>query len=416
MYQGLAFQPSYFRIALARAAARAGRRRLGGSLRLEAFPEPDRHPGDAPWVNLAPIMSGICGSDLAVIFGRSSPYLAPLASFPAVMGHEIVARVVTASGRLAPGQRVVVDPSLGCLARRPEDACSACAAGHPEACRRRGDADTGPGLLLGYHRTWPGGWATRTWAPEDQCWPLPRALPTPRAVLSEPLATVLSGLSRIRAPRGARFAVIGAGTLGLLAVWAVRTDFDPALIHTAARYPHQAAWVERLGGVALGPAGFSAPSAGSVLGTPSQNPLFGAPPFYPEGYDVVVDAVGSSASVRASLSLVRPGGQILLLGGAGPTAVDLSPLWSRGVTWVGAFGYRTADGSSLFPEAIRRLAETDLPLENLVTHRFPLTSFRAALRLWMRREFHIKAVFLPGEPDGHAVPCRVPGQELREEL
>lgn len=406
MYQGLVFQPRPIRIGMARIAGRVGRKVVGGSLRLQSVPEPEWLPGQAPWATLAPIMSGICGSDLALLFGRSSPYLAPLASFPAALGHEVVARVVHNAGQLAAGERVVVDPSLGCQARGYDHLCPECAANHPESCRRRGDRETGPGLLLGYHRFWPGGWATRIWAPAAQCWPIPATLPTPRAVFAEPLATVLSGISRLHLGGGERVAVIGAGTLGLLAIWVLHVDGVARLIHVGARYPKQAQWAKRVGGVPLDAAAFEGAASREIVGA-ALPAIFGAPPYYPAGYDAVVDAVGTPASVRTALSIVRPGGKILLLGGAGPMVLDLTPLWSRRATWIGAFGYRTDEGSSLFPQAIRMLAETHIPWEHLVIHRFSLPSFREAIGILARHDAHMKAVFLPGEPDGHAVPCRM---------
>ena len=39
------------------------------------------------WVRIAPRLAGICGSDLATICAKGSPYLAPVTSMPFVMGH-----------------------------------------------------------------------------------------------------------------------------------------------------------------------------------------------------------------------------------------------------------------------------------------------------------------------------------------
>ncbi|WP_233565638.1 alcohol dehydrogenase catalytic domain-containing protein, partial [Halorubrum sp. Atlit-26R] len=69
-------------------------------------------PGEK-WVRLAPIASGICGSDVAMITFTSSPQFEPFASFPAVPGHETVARVVEVGKEVEKwkeGDRVVVDP------------------------------------------------------------------------------------------------------------------------------------------------------------------------------------------------------------------------------------------------------------------------------------------------------------------
>src|SRR5436309_14720146 len=82
-------------------------------LRLVSRAEPER-PGDG-WVRLRPLLSGICGSDLGMLTGRSSPYLTPVVSTPFVPGHEVVAEVL--DGNLPKGTRVVVDPVLSCIPR-----------------------------------------------------------------------------------------------------------------------------------------------------------------------------------------------------------------------------------------------------------------------------------------------------------
>ncbi len=53
-------------------------------------------PGPA-WVRLRPTLSGVCGTDMALLTGRASAILSPFASFPAVLGHEVVG-VVDALG------------------------------------------------------------------------------------------------------------------------------------------------------------------------------------------------------------------------------------------------------------------------------------------------------------------------------
>jgi len=79
---------------------------------LGELPGPD-------WVRLRPLLSGICGSDLSLLTGRSSAVLAPFNSFPAILGHEVVAVVeeAGAAAGVTVGQRVVLDPIISCAAR-----------------------------------------------------------------------------------------------------------------------------------------------------------------------------------------------------------------------------------------------------------------------------------------------------------
>ena len=403
-YQGLFFEPSVLRIALMRMRPRwAGPwPRMAGRFRWKRILEtPQEVVSRADWVSLKPRVAGICGSDTAVFFGKSSAYLAPLASFPAVFGHEVVAQVTESRPGLPRGTRVVVDPTLGCSARGAKVWCPACVAGNPHFCRQRQDLERGPGMLLGYHARWPGGFSTAMWAPVAQTWVVPDAMTDARAVLTEPLATVLSGLEQVEERPLGTVLVIGAGTIGLLTAFACRHLWDPEELHVVTRYPHQAAWAKRLGAdlVSLDK-GFALRSR-EILGLPSYRGKFGAPTYYPGGYDVVIDAVGTAASVRQALAQTKPGGQLLQLGGAGAMRNDLTPLWARGIRWIGAYGYRSRAGISTFPKALSLLESTDLPIEDLVTHQYPLPQYAAALRVLTDRKVPAIKVVLTQSSAGH---------------
>ena len=54
----------------------------------------DSEPLGPGWGRVRPILSGICGSDLATISGKSSFYFSPLVSLPFVPGHEVVGELL----------------------------------------------------------------------------------------------------------------------------------------------------------------------------------------------------------------------------------------------------------------------------------------------------------------------------------
>src|ERR1700742_3932558 len=87
-------------------------------------PRADR-PG---WARLRSRLSGICGSDLGALSGRTSLYFSGVVSMPFVPGHEVVAELVDDCEDLPAGTRVVIDPVLTCAARGV-DPCAECAAG-----------------------------------------------------------------------------------------------------------------------------------------------------------------------------------------------------------------------------------------------------------------------------------------------
>ncbi len=382
-YRGVSFEPSLARIGLLRMWPKwAGRSRLiGGTIRWQDQVVPSDVVERSDWMMLKPILSGICGSDIAVIYGKSSAYLAPLASFPAVLGHEIVARVLTSRPGLVTGSRVVVDPTLGCAARGETDLCPACRANLPQFCANRQNPAQGPGMLLGYHHRWPGGFSTTMWAPQAQCWPVPETMPDERAVLTEPLATVLAGLEQVESGPQMDVLVIGAGTIGLLATWMCRQLWSPTRLHVSTRYSYQATWARVLGADATSIDEDFYDQNRAVVGRPSRPGQFGAPNYYPGGYDLIVDAVGTAASIRQGLAQTKPGGQFLQLGGVGQVHADLTGLWSRGIRWIGSYGYHNRGGTSTFPSALAWLHGADVPIEGLVTHHYPIDQYARALQI-----------------------------------
>src|ERR1700728_4895871 len=114
----LLFERSLPRFAAARVASSFGSGRGAGvgPLRL-VDREPPPLPAAVGWVHVDPLLSGICGSDLATLDGRSSRYFEDIVSFPFVPGHEVVGRL-SADGTahdgtaLSEGARVVLQPVL----------------------------------------------------------------------------------------------------------------------------------------------------------------------------------------------------------------------------------------------------------------------------------------------------------------
>jgi len=116
-------------------------------LRLVNRDEPGvRSPG---WTRLRSRLSGICGSDLGALSGRTSLYFSALVSMPFVPGHEVVAELLDDCEDLPAGSRVVIDPVLTCAARGVEP-CAACVTGRTNRCERITVGHISPGLQTGF--------------------------------------------------------------------------------------------------------------------------------------------------------------------------------------------------------------------------------------------------------------------------
>ena len=331
--KALQVERSVPRFAMARIASewKAGAGGRYGPLRLVDVPAPEL-PGPG-WHRLVPRMSGICGSDLATVDGRSSRWFAPIVSFPFVPGHEVVADTED-------GRRVVIEPVLGCQARGIKPLCPACADGRQRHCVNLTGGHISPGLQTGYCKETGGGWSLAFVAHESQLHPVPEDLPDEAAVLVEPIAcAVHAALSRL--PAGSTQAgdvtavVVGAGTLGLCVVAALsRFREDVTRVIAVAKYPHQRELATRLGASSVAEPGelrrAVRRSTGSwVLGS---GQLSGGAP-------LVIDCVGSASSIADSLAVTAPGGALVLAGMPAPAHIDLTPLWQREVSLVVSYTY-----------------------------------------------------------------------------
>jgi L-iditol 2-dehydrogenase len=173
--------------------------------------------------------------------------------------------------------------------------------------------------------------------------------------LVEPASVVYRGLSSITVKPGCRALVVGDGTVALLAV-ALLGLWSPAEIVMLGRRPAQA--------------GLAA-TAGAARFETDPGAAGG-------GYDLVVEAAGTPGAVLTALAAARRGGTVLLLGlpPHGVTAaVPVDDLVNNDLTIRASFGYT----SDAWRDVVRLLNAGRLRLGFLVTHRFPLGEWAAAL-------------------------------------
>jgi len=96
------------------------------------------------------------------------------------------------------------------------------------------------------------------------------------------------------------------------------------------------------------------------------------------GADVVLDCVGSAASIDDALAVVRPRGQVVLVGMPGRVSVDLTGLWNKEIGLLGAYAYGVEEGGArTFDLAFELVAAAELG--RLVSARYPLERYREAI-------------------------------------
>jgi threonine dehydrogenase-like Zn-dependent dehydrogenase len=368
--KALEIDRSLVRFAAARVASewRPGGGGRAGPLRLVDI-DPPALPG-ADWQVVRPRLAGICGSDLATIDGRTSRWFEPIVSFPFVPGHEVV-------GDTADGRRVVVEPVLHCRIRGIEPPCPACAGGRTNHCERLVGGHLKPGLQTGFCADTGGGWSLALVAHARQLHEVPDGWSDEAAVLIEPTACAVHGVLHAPAGEESLGVVIGAGTLGLATVAALRwlrPDITPVVV--VAKHPEQRRLARELGATAVVEPGELRRAVRRVTGSwILDNGQLTA------GASVVFDCVGDAASIADALAVTAPGGAVVLLGMPGHVGLDLTGLWQREVHLMGAYAYGVepaAGGRHSFALAMEVVDASGL--ERLVSATYPLDRYVDAIQ------------------------------------
>lgn len=389
--QALQFRKSIPRYALLKLLGPRWRRLYTSGvapLALRELPEPKLAGRD--WVRIAPKLAGICGSDLATICAKGSPYLAPVTSMPFVMGHELVGHVAETGPdvtRVSVGDRVVLHPALGCVARGIEPRCDACAEGRDALCRNVTRGAVAPGIQTGYCRDTGGGFGHSLVAHQSQVYRVPSTLGDEAAVLIEPFACALHGALRVNLGEEDTALVMGCGAIGLLTIAALRASGCQARIVAVAKYDHQRARAVELGANELLPA--SGPvkqryaAWARALGAEVLKPELGKP-LVVGGASATFDCVASSATIDDGIRFTKSAGTFVLVGMPGvPQGVDWTAMWFKELTVCASYAYGperyAGNVQDTFELAIELMQGWERKMVPLVGPPFALADHRAAL-------------------------------------
>ena len=377
-----------------------------GCVGLRDLPEPELPK--ATWVKITPVLSGICGSDLATVYAKGSPYFSPLTSCPFVLGHETVGRVKEVGSdvdTVAVGDRVVIEPALGCRVRGIDPLCPPCRAGTHANCENVTQGDISAGIQTGYCRDTGGVWSGCFVAHHSQLHRVPDSMPDRVAVLVEPAACAVHAALKMETEYPETIVLIGCGAMGLLTLAALRFLGCRSRILASAWLPAQAEYAKSLGADAVTLARgkelyrtvrefTGASEYRAEIGKPY---LFGGPP-------VIFDCVGSGESIDDALRLTSARGRVVLVGMPGiPRGVDWTPIWHKELRVMGSYAYgtETYNGRSVgtFHLAIEFLSETGEKVGPLVGAEFPLSEYRRALvaALFPQQTGAVKTVFDLGQ-------------------
>ncbi len=304
-------------------------RRLGVADVAEPKPQPDE-------ILIRVRACGICGSDVHGYDGSSGRRIPPL-----VMGHEAAGVVAAVGGEIenfSVGQRVTFDSTVYC------GTCAECRRGAVNLCSRRQVL----GVSCGDYRR-AGAFAEYIVVPERIAYHLPDSVSFEEAALLEAVSVALHAVSLAPVVQNSNALIVGAGTIGLLLLQALRvagcarvfvTDVDRTRLRLA----------DQLGATAT-------LLAGADLGEHLLRETNGC------GIDLALEAVGINATVGAAISAARKGGTVVLVGNVSPdVTLPLQIVVTRQIRLQGSCA-----SAGEYPEAIRLLSNGAIRVRPLIS-------------------------------------------------
>ena len=354
-------------------------------------PEPELPAKD--WVKVKTRYGGICGTDLSTVNLHTSPYYTPLSSFPCTLGHEGFGY------NRETGERVVVEPLLWCRPRGFDDLCPACRRGETNLCERVTAGNMAPGTSIGFCRDTGGSWSEIFTAHQSQLYPVPDSIDDENALMVEPFSCGLHAVLQNTPKKDDTVLVLGAGTIGLGILAALRALNAPARVLVAVRHPFQAEAARRLGATEIISKDLYE-SVARYTNAKLEKPIIGKRIMI-GGADLTYECVGSDGALDDALRITRSGGRVAVVGVPGlAKGVDWSSIFVKELQVSAAFGYHHAEQFAdrrwaTFELAIDLMAQGKIDLGWMVTHKFKLTEYKRAFRMFKNKSRHqmIKAVF-----------------------
>ncbi|MFC8783930.1 zinc-binding dehydrogenase [Streptomyces nigra] len=316
--------------------------------------------------------AGICGSDLHIYTGH--PFSPELGYTP---GHECVGVVADTGGEVTgfrPGDRVLVPASVGCTR------CRTCAAGFTARCER---ATSSLELCYGVSPQLPGSQAQFLRVPhaDINLVRLPEGISDEAAVvLTDNAPTAWYGCRRARIQPGETVLVIGLGPVGLMAAQSAFA-MGAARVLGADLVPERRAFAASFG---VEPVEGDDPKAAVRELTGGRGP------------DVVVEAVGSDATIELALKAVRPAGRVSVIGVSHSKAFP----FHMGLAQIKELEFHIGLCSIHYelPPLIALAQSGRITPEAVVSHRFPLSEGAAAYALFADRSDGVRKILL--DPKG----------------
>jgi Zn-dependent alcohol dehydrogenase len=315
--------------------------------------------------------AGVCHSDYHYMAGDLETPL------PVVLGHEgagVVEEVGPGVTTVKPGDTVVL------LWRASCGRCEQCAQGRPALCDLSKPHRTAGGMLDGTTRLTGGDgaelrhflgvscFAERCVVAEQSVLPIPADTPMDIAALLG--CSVITGVGAVlntaRVEAGSRVLVIGAGGVGLCCVMgaAVAGAAQIVVVDVA---PDKLALARELG-------------ATDTIDATAEDVVKAVRGITGRGVDYAFEAIGRPDTLVQAVRALRPAGTAVAVGlaaGAATAPIVINDLVTQEKTLKGSL-YGSARPVIDMPMLLRLHAAGRLPVDRLLTHRYPLTQVNEA--------------------------------------
>jgi len=327
----------------------------GGIISVEEVETPRAGPGE---VVVKVSYCGICGSELLNVgkdtFAR------------AIMGHEfsgVIAEVGEGVSSWSVGQRVTPTIFLPC------QQCYECVHGMPVLCRNM--------ILTGCDPSVPGAFAEYVKVKTSQLYATPEEITDQEAALNEPLAVSFRAVRLAGITVGSSVAIIGAGTIGLMAIQCAKLA-GASGIYVAQRSEPRASTAKQFG-------------ADVVINPEKEDFIYEVRQLTGGGVHASVECAGSANAFELAFKSVRPGGRMILV------STDFSPREIVPVELV--FGELEIKGSyghwSEFADGLELLRLRKIKTEGLITKVVPLSDVQEVFNELRQASKHIKVLIAP---------------------
>lgn len=306
---------------------------------------------------------GLCGSDLH--YYKDGGIGSAVISAPFVPGHEFSGWLTEDLPELGltRGALVAVDPNQAC------GRCDHCRSGHPNLC---------PDVIFIGAPPYDGAMTERIWAPKSQIVAVPQTFSPSDAVMLEPLGVAIHAVDLAKPRLLEQVALIGCGPIGLLILQVLRTA-GAGTIFACDPQPHRRDLARKLGASKVG-----ASVADIAEWTKG------------EGLPLVIEATNAPEGFRDAVRAARIGGRLVLVGipDGDQYVIPAAEARRRGLNI--KFSRRMGH---VYSRAITLVAQGDVDVEAVVSHRFALADGPAAFRRHAANEAGmVKSIIYPGGP------------------